>query len=488
MTSTSSTSVILAPSTSVQSSKLDTPELAPPTLELSEKSQDEGSRLRILWDLLRKFMNVADFSAVRFSLPAQLIEPIPNLVCAVSYAVDNATDLPRFTQFVDRPDAFVAIGQSDHELGRMLEVIRYWLTKDLKYVTGKPIKPYNSVLGEFFRCNWEVEEEQPPIALPDGSPTKSQSQSVTDSSASSAASAQRETEKLITVSYITEQTSHHPPISAYYIHCPERGIHARGYDQINVSLYRASSLRVLPGGCNNGIHVSIDKYGEDYQLTHPTAFLGGLVKGPLYISVTDSCFITCPKTRLKAILTYSETIWPQKYENRVNGVIYKYDEANDKYKKAKDVPDKEVLVRLDGVWQEQIYYWFPSGDRKAKKSGPPADKRLLIDLTPLTPTPKIVPPLEEQLPNESRRFWKDLTAAIQEKRYAEANIIKREIEQRQRDKAKDRNKQEVVWKPRFFAEVTDDGGQPHLSEEGKAALEGLQKREFTLKESEEVGA
>ena len=49
----------------------------------------------------------------------------------------------------------------------MLEVLRFWFTKDLvpsnvtsigvelmsvqKYVKGKPCKPYNSVLGEFFR-------------------------------------------------------------------------------------------------------------------------------------------------------------------------------------------------------------------------------------------------------------------------------------------------------------------------------------------------
>lgn len=33
----------------------------------------------------------------------------------------------------------------------MLEVLRFWYTKDLKYVKGKPCKPYNSTLGEFFR-------------------------------------------------------------------------------------------------------------------------------------------------------------------------------------------------------------------------------------------------------------------------------------------------------------------------------------------------
>lgn len=61
------------------------------------------------------------------------------------------------------------IGDSDESLGRMLAVLRFWFTKDLvrphemsistlscsqslqKYVKGKPCKPYNSTLGEFFR-------------------------------------------------------------------------------------------------------------------------------------------------------------------------------------------------------------------------------------------------------------------------------------------------------------------------------------------------
>lgn len=52
---------------------------------------------------------------------------------------------------MDRPDIFASIGDSDDELGRLLACLRFWFTKDLKYVKGKPCKPYNSTLGEFFR-------------------------------------------------------------------------------------------------------------------------------------------------------------------------------------------------------------------------------------------------------------------------------------------------------------------------------------------------
>lgn len=83
-----------------------------------------------------RFIGVSDLAAVRFSLPSQLLEPTPNL---------------EYWTYIDAPNAFVAMGTSDDPLDRMLEVVRFWLTKDLKYAKGKPCKPYNSCLGEFFR-------------------------------------------------------------------------------------------------------------------------------------------------------------------------------------------------------------------------------------------------------------------------------------------------------------------------------------------------
>lgn len=85
---------------------------------------------------LRRFIGVADLASVRFSLPSQLLEPTPNL---------------EYWNYLDAPNAFIAIGTSDDPVDRMLEALRFWFTKDLKYAKGKPCKPYNSCLGEFFR-------------------------------------------------------------------------------------------------------------------------------------------------------------------------------------------------------------------------------------------------------------------------------------------------------------------------------------------------
>lgn len=105
----------------------------------SEPSKE--SKLKAFFSILRKFVGVKDIANVRFSLPAQLLEPIPNL---------------DYWNYLDRPDAFVSIGQQNDALLRMLEVLRFWFTKDLKFIKGRPCKPYNSTLGEMFRCHWDV--------------------------------------------------------------------------------------------------------------------------------------------------------------------------------------------------------------------------------------------------------------------------------------------------------------------------------------------
>jgi hypothetical protein len=84
--------------------------------EAPEKAPDDSSKLKTFLSILKKFIGVADIASVRFSLPAHLLEPTPNL---------------EYWNYLDRPETFASIGKSDDPLGRMLEVLRFWFTKDL---------------------------------------------------------------------------------------------------------------------------------------------------------------------------------------------------------------------------------------------------------------------------------------------------------------------------------------------------------------------
>jgi hypothetical protein len=113
---------------------------------------------------------------------------------------------------------------------------------------------------------------------------------------------------------------------------------------------------------------------------------------------------------------------------------------------------------------------------------------LLIDLTPLTVAPKVVPPSEVQLPNESIKFWSGVTEAINSRQYSLATNLKHELEERQRTKAKERETSGTTWQPRFFTGAVTPLGKPELTKDGREVLDGLHQGKFDLKENEFLGA
>ncbi|PMD67385.1 uncharacterized protein K444DRAFT_515380 [Hyaloscypha bicolor E] len=447
-----------------------------------EKSPDDTSKLRMFLGILRKFIGVADIASVRFSLPAQLLEPTPNL---------------EYWNYLDQPNTFIAIGDSNDEFERMLEVLRFWFTKDLKYVKGKPCKPYNSALGEFFRCNWDVEDNAPAIStikaasmngsaassIKSGKHTPAGSRHASSSSipkiTNLEAVATPKSGKKVKVSYLTEQTSHHPPVSAFFVDCPEKGLTARGFDQLSAK-FTGTSIKITPGEHNLGIFITLAKRdNETYQLTHPAAHLGGLLRGSLSVTVGERCSVTCEKTKIKTILHYMEEGWLGKTQNKVEGVVFRYDPEKDDKVRIRDVPEKDVLARISGTWRERIFF----------SMGAKSDQLIpLIDLAPLSVPPKVLPPTAQQLSNESLRFWSGVTDAITARQFSRATALKQELEERQREKAKEREESGVEWQPRFFIGAVTPLGKPELTDEGKQVLKGLQEGRWELKESEVLGA
>lgn len=161
--------------------------------------------------------------------------------------------------------------------------------------------------------------------------------------------------KPIRISYLTEQTSHHPPVSAFYISCPEKGLHAKGYDQITAK-FTGTSIKVMPGEHNLGIFITVEKRdNETYRLTHPPAHLGGLLRGALNVTVGEMAYISCPQTKLKCILRYYDAGWTRS-TNMVEGIIFRYDPENDNKVNIKDVPEEDILVRLQGPWKNKVVF------------------------------------------------------------------------------------------------------------------------------------
>lgn len=99
-----------------------------------------------------------------------------------------------------------------------------------------------------------------------------------------------------------------------------------------------------------------------------------------------------------------------------------------------------------------------------------------------------MPPLEVQLPNESRKFWDGVTEAIVSKQYSLATTLKTEIEEKQRAKAAERKASGKEWQPRFFTGAVTPVGKPDLTPDGEEALKGLHEDRFELQPNAENGA
>ena len=120
------------------------------------------------------------------------------------------------------------------------------------------------------------------------------------------------------IAYLTEQISHHPPISAYVAACPARHITLSGIDQISVRVLPSASVRVSSGTMNKGLFVSLNGgpgAGERYQITHPVAHVNGVLRGSFYATVHESTIVTCTGGSgvgngewLRAIVEYKEEV------------------------------------------------------------------------------------------------------------------------------------------------------------------------------------
>ncbi|RKO93570.1 hypothetical protein BDK51DRAFT_20095, partial [Blyttiomyces helicus] len=255
-------------------------------------------------------------------------------------------------------------------------------------------KPYNSILGEQFLNSWEVP------ALPPSDRTSIDS----GTSGSTLVDGGRK----LKVYAITEQISHHPPVSAFYNVCPEKGIIARGVDHISAR-FTGTSVKVGAGEQNFGIYVGVERRGEEYNVTHPWASVNGWLGGSPYVVVSDTAVVRCAASGLKAILEYKDEPMFGRPRFAIEGKIVRYDseeEASLSEKERREreklckIPDASVLATISGQWNGKVFAQL-KGEEKP---------RLLFDMATSSVAEKIVRPIAEQGENESRRIWQHVTA------------------------------------------------------------------------------
>ncbi|XP_071878920.1 oxysterol-binding protein-related protein 8 isoform X6 [Bombus fervidus] len=278
----------------------------------------------------------------------------------------------------------------DDAFTRMKGVVKWYLSGFYKKPQGLK-KPYNPLLGETFRCYWQHSN---------GSRTF----------------------------YIAEQLSHHPPISGFYVTNRQDGFTISATIIAKSKFYGNSTSAVLDGVAI----LTMLPRGEDYTMTIPYAHCKGILMGTLSMELGGKVHINCEKTgyhtelefKLKPFLGGAEQM------NQVTGGIRL---------------GKETLAIISGYWDGQILI---------------TDKRTGQESVFFNPTPEIrkkrlkkyTVPLEHQGPWESEKLWYDVTQAINGDDQVAATDAKTQLEEAQRERAKERKLKGQEWIPKHFVQ------------------------------------
>lgn len=278
--------------------------------------------------------------------------------------------------------------REDDAFARMKTVVKWYLSSFYKKPKGLK-KPYNPILGETFRCYWQH---------PNGSRTF----------------------------YIAEQVSHHPPVSAFYVTNREDGFSITCSILAKSKFYGNSTSAVLEGAAT----MTLLPRGECYTAGTPYAHCKGILMGTLSMELGGKINIECENTgyrtelefKLKPFLGGSDAI------NVVTGKIKL---------------GKETLATISGHWDkecrikdvktgEETILFKADAEMRSKRL-----KRYLV-------------PMDEQLPHESKRLWRNVSDAIAREDQVAATDEKTLLEEDQRAKAKERLENNVEYFPELF--------------------------------------
>lgn len=143
--------------------------------------------------------------------------------------------------------------------------------------------------------------------------------------------------------------------------------------------------------------------------------------------------ITCPQTNYRADIEFLTKPFYGGKRNRITAEVYAPNE-------------KKSFLSVNGEW---------SGAMEAKWNDVNKKTELFVDVNKIPIFKKNVQPISEQVENESRRIWVDVTAGLRFNDIERATSAKSKLEQKQRDEAKQRKETNVEWETKYFKPVGD---------------------------------
>ena len=308
----------------------------------------------------------------------------------------STTSLTEFSAYwAEMPGLLVAPAAGDSAEKRMVLVLKWFLsTLRQQYASrneklGSEKKPLNPFLGELFLGKWEDDAGETRL--------------------------------------VSEQVSHHPPVTAYSISNEKHGVRLEGYNAQKASFGRTINVRQVGHAM-----LHLDQHNEDYLITLPRLYIVGLISGQPYVELTDSSYIVS-STGYTAKIHYSGQGWVSGSRNSLTATIFP---------SGKEKSKSDILYTADGSWTDS----FTIKDaRKTVVENYHAKKEPKTALT--------VAPLADQDPLETRRAWAKVADAIQKGDLHTTTQEKSVIETSQRNLRKQETADGREWDRTFFSKV-----------------------------------
>nr|XP_054757602.1 oxysterol-binding protein-related protein 11-like isoform X1 [Lytechinus pictus] len=334
-----------------------------------------------------------------------------------TFILERRSLLEMFADFMALPHMFARIPTLPTAEARMLAVVEYYLSSFHVGRKGSLAKkPYNPILGETFHCSWVVPS----------SPSTSQSQDSMlngDQSGRGASSDGRGSDR---VTFVAEQVSHHPPVSAFYAECAAKRI------CMNASVWTKSKFLGMSIGVNmiGECAVHVLEHGETYTLTFPNAYGRSILTIP-WMELGGKVLIQCAKSNYSASVVFHTKPF---YGGKVHRLTAEVKN-----------PASQTICKVNGEWNGTLEFNYSSGEHK------------IIDTSKQSGCPKSVRPISMQGEYESRRLWQNVTASLKVGDINTATEHKRYLEERQRQEKKLRMETNTPWRTKLFSPAPNNG-------------------------------
>lgn len=230
---------------------------------------------------------------------------------------------------------------------------------------------------------------------------------------------------------VSEQVSHHPPVTACYLWNEKAGIRAEGFTRQEITF--SGSVNIQQTGY---AVLHLDEYNEDYLIPLPNVKVKGILTGGPYPELTQPCTITSSSGFVAEVdFTGKTMLGFSGKKNHVEAAIYRTD----------DKKRKDALFTAEGSWSESLTFKDSDGkviDQYDVTSAPATEFRTL--------------PLDQQDPWESRKAWDGVISSINAGDMKGVAEHKTKLENAQRELRKKPETSEENWKAVFFRKENSD--------------------------------